>query len=134
MLITSEELHSAQCEVVWVSVCYSLAVFSVMEEREESDPGKVSDSLLLGGDVLPLCVQCNGCVDWYWTDLGKQRVLFLVGRNLAFQAKVEISQPVFPVGVGRVLPGHRPRGGDVEGRGGDFKSPFHFLHHLPRRP
>ena len=22
----------------------------------------------------------------------------------------------------------------MEGRGGDFKSPFHFLHHLPRRP
>ena len=32
------------------------------------------------------------------------------------------------------LPGHRPCGGDVERRGGDFKSPFHFLHHLPRRP
>ena len=32
------------------------------------------------------------------------------------------------------LPGHRPRGGGVEGSGGDFKSPFHILHHLPRRP
>ena len=32
------------------------------------------------------------------------------------------------------LPGHRPRGGGVEGRGGDFKSLFHFLHHLPQRP
>ena len=29
---------------------------------------------------------------------------------------------------------HRPRGGDVEGSGGDFKSPFHILHQLPRRP
>ena len=27
----------------------------------------------------------------------------------------------------------RPSGGDVEGRGGDFKSPPHLLHHLPRR-
>ena len=32
------------------------------------------------------------------------------------------------------LPGHRPRGGDVEGSGGNSKSPFHILHHLPRRP
>ena len=31
------------------------------------------------------------------------------------------------------LPGHRPRGGDVEGSGGDSKLPFHILHHLPRR-
>ena len=31
------------------------------------------------------------------------------------------------------LPGHRPRGGNVEGRGGEFKSPPHLLHHLPRR-
>ena len=32
------------------------------------------------------------------------------------------------------LPGHRPRGGGVEGSGGNFKSPFHILHHLPRLP
>ena len=31
------------------------------------------------------------------------------------------------------LPGHRPSGGDVEGRGSDFKSSPHLLHHLPRR-
>ena len=31
----------------------------------------------------------------------------------------------------RGLPGHRHSGGDVEGRGGDFKSPPHLLHHLP---
>ena len=32
------------------------------------------------------------------------------------------------------LTGHWPRGGDVEGSGGDFKSPAHGLHHLPRLP
>ena len=30
------------------------------------------------------------------------------------------------------IPGHRPRGGDVKGSGGNSKSPFHSLHHLPR--
>ena len=34
----------------------------------------------------------------------------------------------------RGLPEHRPRGGYVEGSGGDFKLTFHILHHLPRRP
>ena len=29
------------------------------------------------------------------------------------------------------LPGHWPCGGDVEGSGGDFKSPAHGLHHIP---
>ena len=29
---------------------------------------------------------------------------------------------------------HQPRGGDVEGSGGNSKSPFHILHHLPRCP
>ena len=28
----------------------------------------------------------------------------------------------------------RPSGGDVEGSGGNFKSPTHILHHLPRLP
>ena len=32
------------------------------------------------------------------------------------------------------LPGHWPRGGDVEGSGDDFKFPDHSLHHLPRLP
>ena len=32
---------------------------------------------------------------------------------------------------GEGLTGHRPHGGDVEGSGGDSKSPFHSLHHLP---
>ena len=32
------------------------------------------------------------------------------------------------------LPGHWPCGGDVEGSGGDFKSPAHGLHQLPRLP
>ena len=32
------------------------------------------------------------------------------------------------------LPGNWPRGGYVEGSGGDFKSPAHGLHHLPRLP
>ena len=32
------------------------------------------------------------------------------------------------------LPWYWPRGGDVEGSGGDFKSPAHGLHHLPRFP
>ena len=32
------------------------------------------------------------------------------------------------------LPWHFPCGGDVEGSGGDFKSPAHILHHLPRLP
>ena len=32
------------------------------------------------------------------------------------------------------LPGHQPSGGDVEGSGGDSKSPFHSLYHLTRRP
>ena len=39
----------------------------------------------------------------------------------------------YPQGGGGLL-GHRPRGGDVEGSGGDSKSPFHILHHLPQRP
>ena len=39
----------------------------------------------------------------------------------------------YPQGV-KGLPGHRPRGVDVEGSGGDSKSPFHILHHQPRRP
>ena len=33
-----------------------------------------------------------------------------------------------------VLPGHWPRGDDVEGSGKYFKSPAHSLHHLPRLP
>ena len=32
------------------------------------------------------------------------------------------------------LPGHWPRGWDLEGSGGYFKSPAHSLHHLPRLP
>ena len=32
----------------------------------------------------------------------------------------------------RNLPG--THGGNVEGSGGDFKSPFHSLHHLPQIP
>ena len=32
------------------------------------------------------------------------------------------------------LTGRWPCGGDVEGSGGDFKSPAHSLHHLPRLP
>ena len=32
------------------------------------------------------------------------------------------------------VPGHRPRGGGVEGIGGNSKFPFHILHHLTRRP
>ena len=43
-----------------------------------------------------------------------------------------VSSP-YPQGE-KGLPGHRPRGGDVEGSGGDSKSPFHILNHLPRRP
>ena len=31
-----------------------------------------------------------------------------------------------------LLPGHWPRGGDVEGSGSDFKLPAHGLHYLPR--
>ena len=32
------------------------------------------------------------------------------------------------------LPWHWPRGGDVEGSGGDFKYPAHSLHHFPQLP
>ena len=32
------------------------------------------------------------------------------------------------------LPEYWPCGGDVEGSGGDFKSPAHSVHHLPRLP
>ena len=35
---------------------------------------------------------------------------------------------------GRGLPRHRPRGGDLEGGGGDSQSPLHRRHHLPRLP
>ena len=35
---------------------------------------------------------------------------------------------------GRVLPRHRPRGGDLEGVGGDSQSLLHRRHHLRRLP
>ena len=35
---------------------------------------------------------------------------------------------------GKRLPWHWPCGGDVEGSGGDFKSPDHSLRHLPQLP
>ena len=35
---------------------------------------------------------------------------------------------------GKGIPWHWPRGGDVEGSGGDFKFPSRRLHHLPRLP
>ena len=34
----------------------------------------------------------------------------------------------------KVIPWHWTRGSDVEGSGGDFKSPAHILHHLPPLP
>ena len=34
----------------------------------------------------------------------------------------------------KVLPCHRPSGGDVEDSGGDFKFPAHSLHYIPRLP
>ena len=34
----------------------------------------------------------------------------------------------------RWIPLHWTCGGDVEGSGGDFKSPVHGLHHLPQLP
>ena len=39
----------------------------------------------------------------------------------------------YPQGV-EILPWNWPRGGYVEVSGGDFKSPAHSLHHLPRLP
>ena len=48
-----------------------------------------------------------------WSKLGKE------GRHLS---------------VRPLLLGHWPRRGDVEGNGGDFKSPGHGLHHLPQLP
>ena len=55
-----------------------------------------------------------------------------LGRRFGRVGDVSGSSP-YPQGE-KGLPGHCPRGGGVEGSGGDSKSPFHILHHLPRRP
>ena len=54
-----EELCLAQGELVWGGVCSAYSVFSGMDEEKESKPGKIDDSLLLGGAFLVGGLQCN---------------------------------------------------------------------------
>ena len=63
-------------------------------------PGEVADDLLSWGTLMLVGFQVDKDVDWYGVDSGRRRVFFLVGYDLASQAKAEFDHPVFPWVVG----------------------------------
>ena len=87
-------------EAVLGGVGTALAVFAWPKEEESGNPGKVTDSDVSCGGYLGGGVQGLDNSDKESPHSCCRRILFLIGRQLASQTKVEFPHAIMTVVVG----------------------------------